>query len=242
MLARLCSSRPRLSKRLDASPPWLRRYGANPSPIFLPNGSIAVVQTSFGYNPLLGFTGALRVAFAQSWNSSYREGLHLPFAPCHFCPTPPCLTCADCGSGVIGGKTYSGCGNLEDPVIWYDASARRYKLLAHSFMQGADPEAQLVGAYAESQTADLFGPWNFDLHAGAYGLSAPMVDGGTLTFSRRERPHVILNHDGSLRSLINAVQLRSGRSLTFVQKVNASAQILKADASNKVFAGAWQGS
>ena len=197
-------------------------YGSNPAPVFLPNGSVAVVQTSFGYNPALGFTGALRVAFAETWNSSYRNDLHLPFAPCHFCTSPPCLTCADCGTGVVNGKTFSGCGNLEDPVIWFDKHAQRFKLLAHSFMAHGDPE-DLVGAYAESQTADLFGPWRFDLHAdAAYGMSAEMADGSTITFARRERPKVFLEKNGSLRSVSNGVLLSSGKSFTFVQRINHS--------------------
>ena len=196
-------------------------YGSNPAPIFLPNGSIVVVQTSFGYNPSRNFSGALRVAFAQTWNSSYRNDLHLPFAPCHFCTSPPCKTCADCGSGVIKGKTYSGCGNLEDPTIWFDHSAQKYKLLAHSFMDGSDPEAQAVGAYAESKTADIFGEWSFDLHNGAYGMSATLENGSTIMFSRRERPHVFLNKDGSVRSLTNGVQLKDGRAFTFVQRVKS---------------------
>ena len=55
-------------------------------------------------------------------------------------------------------------GNLEDPVIWFDQTAQRYKLLAHSFDGGGD-SGDRVGAYAQSKTADLFGPWDFDLHA-----------------------------------------------------------------------------
>ena len=109
-------------------------------------------------------------------------------------------------------------------MIWFDPQQQRFKLLAHSFEKGSDPEAQLVGAYAESRTADLFGEWDFDLHAGAYSLNARMEDGSLLSFARRERPKVVLNADGSLHSLINAVQLRppSGRTLTFVQRVNST--------------------
>eukprot|EP01047_Picozoa_sp_COSAG01_P072453 COSAG01_NODE_11525_length_1914_cov_10.157576_1_plen_108_part_00 len=106
--------------------------------------------------------------------------------------------------------------------MWWDTGTRTYKLLAHSFQQGSDPQAQLVGAYAESQTSDFFGAWDFDLHAGAYGLSAEMEDGSTLTFRRRERPKVFLNKDGSLHSVSNAVLLPSGRSCTFVQRVNST--------------------
>lgn len=96
---------------------------ANPAPIFLPNGSVVVVQTSFGdCNGKLPcpFGGGLRVAYADHWKGPYRATADLPFAPCHFCHKDECKTCQDCGSGTINGKVYSGCANFEDPVIWFE--------------------------------------------------------------------------------------------------------------------------
>ena len=45
--------------------------GANPSPVFLPNGSVVVVGTGFG--------GPLQVAYADTWKGPYREVSDLPF-------------------------------------------------------------------------------------------------------------------------------------------------------------------
>ena len=45
--------------------------GANPSPVFLSNGSVVVVGTGFG--------GPLQVAYADTWKGPYREVSDLPF-------------------------------------------------------------------------------------------------------------------------------------------------------------------
>lgn len=47
-------------------------YAANPSPLFLPNGSVVVVGTGFG--------GPLHVAFAETWRGPYRSLAPLPFS------------------------------------------------------------------------------------------------------------------------------------------------------------------
>lgn len=48
----------------------------------------------------------------------------------------------------------------EDPTVWWDAKARRYRLLMHQFDCRAERAWGAVGGYAQSRTADFFGAWD----------------------------------------------------------------------------------
>ena len=110
--------------------------------------------------------------------------------------------------------------NYEDPTIWFDSKAQKYKLLFHQYAGCTD--GSTVGGYAESATADFFGNWIYDYSFTGYSMNAvPFVDGSNISFHRRERPKVYLEN-GVAKYLYNGVSPPGAGNnvFTFVQEID----------------------
>lgn len=187
--------------------PW----ASNPAPLFLPNGTVVVIGTGFG--------DSLSVAVADSWRGPYR-----PWVGCAGLPEKPPdwdganVTRDGCMPFVAsGGDACPGAGlNYEDPVVWFDSKARRYKLLMHQYGCGGAPE----GGYAESATDDFFGAWKYSFGLAGYSSATRFQDGSVVPL-RRERPKVYLD-DGEAKYLYNGASTPTGQVFTFVQEIASS--------------------
>ena len=110
--------------------------------------------------------------------------------------------------------------NYEDPTIWFDRKAQKYKLLFHQYAGCTD--GATVGGYAESATADFFGDWSYDYSLTGYSMNdVPFVDGSNISFHRRERPKVYLEN-GVAKYLYNGVSPPGAGNnvFTFVQEID----------------------
>jgi hypothetical protein len=187
--------------------PW----ASNPAPLFLPNGTVVVVGTGFG--------DSLSVAVADSWKGPYRPWIGCAGLPEH----KPDWGGANVTRDGCMPFVATGCPglNYEDPVVWFDARARKYKLLMHQYgcnrWKGQEPD----GGYAESVTDDFFGVWNYSFALAGYKSTTMLQDGTTVNL-RRERPKVFLV-DGEAKWLYNGAQApNSDQVFTFVQEIASS--------------------
>lgn len=109
--------------------------------------------------------------------------------------------------------------NYEDPTVWFDSKAKKYKLLMHQY----DTPETAVGGYAESATDDFFGAWHYDYSVAGYNNTISLEDGSHVQAHRRERPKVFLV-DGQAKFLYNGVELDNSAScFTLVQEIIAAA-------------------
>lgn len=151
--------------------------GTNPSPFVLPNGTVVVASHN---------NCGLTLSVAANWTGPYSN--------------PVC---------VVPYAQYPSVSNFtfEDPFLWFDNASDSWKVLLHSYNK-SNPHVQFgVGGYAESMTADPWGPWTLqDPSTPAYTTAVQFVDGTNETFSRRERPKVVFDSTtGKAIALITAV-------------------------------------
>lgn len=151
--------------------------GTNPSPFVLPNGTVVVASHN---------NCGLTLSAAANWTGPYSD--------------PIC---------VVPYNQYPAISNytFEDPFLWFDSSSQTWKVLLHSYNK-TDPHTQFaVGGYAESMSADPYGPWTLqDPSTPAYTTAVQFADGSQETFSRRERPKLVFDATtGKPSALISAV-------------------------------------
>ena len=86
---------------------------------------------------------------------------------------------------------------FEDPFLFFDRHAQRWRCLVHQYNR-KDPGHQiLVGGAAVSLTPDLLGPWQLQSHTTpAYTVYVNDTKGGREQFARRERPKLLLDANG----------------------------------------------
>ena len=89
--------------------------------------------------------------------------------------------------------------NVEDPALWIDAKGRLHALF-HS-MEPSTRDVAYCGVHAFSEAGGAWtsGGW-------AFGATVNFTDGTSFTFSRRERPHLLFNGDGTPRALSSGAQ------------------------------------
>lgn len=166
----------------------------NPSPLVFPNGTTWVMFRS--WNPPGNTTTPIGIARSDSatWNTTYT----LPTAP------------------VPQGYTNSTAPiyvPLEDPFMWFDTESGTYHALFHN-MGGCGE----VGCHAFSE--DGFS-W-FMARTCPYTSLVQFQDGSSITYARRERPHLVFNKLGQPAFLSNGVQetWENDHSYTLVQSIN----------------------
>ena len=79
-----------------------------------------------------------------------------------------------------------------------------------------------VGGFAQSQTADFWGIWDYDFWAPAYGLYAQLSNGTNYCLESRERPKlVVVGNRSFLTNSACPTQMGPGDSgcFTFLQEV-----------------------
>lgn len=101
--------------------------------------------------------------------------------------------------GTPEGPALPDNGNVEDPFVWIDRRGRFHAVLHN--MEPSTQEVGYCGVHAFSEAGDVWtaGGW-------AFGATVNYTDGSSFTLTRRERPHLLFNEDGSLRALSNGVQ------------------------------------
>ncbi len=88
-------------------------------------------------------------------------------------------------------------GLAEDPFVWWQPATASFHALFHSLGACAD-----VGCHAFSRDGDA---WTLS-PTPAYGFNVAFADGSNTTFSRRERPQLVLDPaTGAATHLINGV-------------------------------------
>jgi hypothetical protein len=152
-----------------------RDHGTNPTPVVLPNGTVVV-----GSHDSEGFY----VQVAPSWRGPYTR------IPGHLFT----FESDDRSAGYV----------FEDPFLFFDKAARRWRCLMHEYTLAGG--GHHLGGAAVSLTPDLLGPWQLQNHSTpAYTLQANDTAGNTETFSRRERPKLLLDAQGQPEVLFTAV-------------------------------------
>lgn len=122
---------------------------------------------------------------------------------------------------IMGGGTFSNqlyAHPCEDPFAWYDAAAKRYRMLLHTFRMGmvcgagtaapcgggaALKGGEPTGAFATSAGDDPFDGWRYIEDHLAYNWSIPTASaaaggGSSYTLRRRERPFLLFDDDGKV--------------------------------------------
>ena len=121
--------------------------------------------------------------------------------------------------GVPEGPQLPDDSNVEDPMVWIDAKGRLHAVFHNMEPNTGEVAYCGVHAFSESGEAWTSGGW-------AFGANVNFTDGSSFTFSRRERPHLLFNGDGSLRALSNGVQYGGGGQgdgiFTLVQPILAA--------------------
>jgi len=84
--------------------------------------------------------------------------------------------------------------NLEDPFLWFDKAAQKWRILGHMY-NATDHKVQInVGFTAWSANASITSAWTSQAYTAPVFLTAVgMSDGSTLRLSRRERPKLLLD-------------------------------------------------
>ncbi len=87
---------------------------------------------------------------------------------------------------------------LEDIFVWFDASRRRWRWMAHQKLKGAGGRGLHqcnyfpgVGGFAQSDSEDLWGNWTYDFWAPAFGLNVKLSNGSDYCLTSRERPKLL---------------------------------------------------
>ena len=98
-----------------------------------------------------------------------------------------------CLQGPLDGTDFV----FEDPFLFFDEQAQRWRCLVHQYNRN-DPSHQiLVGGAAVSLTPDLLGPWHLQRHSTpAYTVYVNDTEGGREQLSRRERPKLLMDASG----------------------------------------------
>jgi hypothetical protein len=166
----------------------------NPSPLVFPNGTTWVMFRS--WNPPGNTTTPIGIARSSgaSWNSTYE----LPASP------------VPVGFPNATEPVYVP---LEDPFMWLDAESGTFHALFHNMGGCRD-----VGCHAFS--ADGLA-W-FLATSDPYTTTVDFQGGTSITYARRERPHLVLNKKGQPAFLSNGVQetWANDHSYTLVQPLN----------------------
>lgn len=96
---------------------------------------------------------------------------------------------------VNGGARLPGNDNVEDPAVWL--GPRGFHALFHA-MDGR-PAYCGAHAFSEDGVAWTSSGW-------AYGNAVNFTDGGSFAFSRRERPHPVIDANGTLLGISTGAQ------------------------------------
>jgi len=110
---------------------------------------------------------------------------------------------------------------IEDPFLWFDTRSQKWMVLLHQY-NATDTKNQIrVGGYAESATSDIWGAWTLqDNKTPAFNVTVHFLDGTTIDYTRRERPKLLLNKDGSPAVLYNGVCFVNSKCYTIAQIVS----------------------
>lgn len=82
----------------------------------------------------------------------------------------------------------------EDPFLWFDAGAQRWRMLTHQYNTSDTKDQFRLGGFAQSATADIFSPWAVQPNEQpAYTAVVNYTDGSSAVLSRRERPKLLFN-------------------------------------------------
>lgn len=139
--------------------------GTNPSPWVLPNGTVVVASHD---------NGGLSISTAPHWSGPYTPARDvLPYD---------------------SSKNWT----FEDPFLWYSCAADnvtdcKWRVLLHQYQTNDTHHQFAVGGYAETAGPDVFGPWTLQSESTpVYTVAVSFSDGSNVTYSRRERPKVLM--------------------------------------------------
>jgi hypothetical protein len=113
-----------------------------------------------------------------------------------------------------------GVYNIEDPFLWFDSKAQKWKVLLHQY-NATDTKNQVrVGGYAESATSDIYGAWTLQSNeTPAYNITVHFTDSTTINYTRRERPKLLFNPDGTPSILYNGVCYQNSDCYTIAEQI-----------------------
>jgi hypothetical protein len=113
---------------------------------------------------------------------------------------------------IIGPAPYT----VEDPFLYADKRGN-FHALFHGGPQGGTYKA--VGAHAFSKDGIT---WSFSKNA-AYTTTITLADGSEHTFSRRERPHLLMDDTGTITHLYTSLWIGPhDKTATFAQAVGTA--------------------
>jgi hypothetical protein len=177
---------------------------SNPSPLLLPNGSVALVFASLPCSgPNYGkFGTSLGLAVAPHWNGSYVAS-----------PTPIWLKKGAAWPEPVA----NGVGNCEDPFLFTD-SRGNYHIVSHSQGQlNICGGGEVPGNYCAIHffATSMLGPWRYSLTPVYTGTTNVTSDGVTKPAQMigRQRPQIVFGEgaNGSTpRFLLNAGNFAGG--------------------------------
>jgi hypothetical protein len=165
-------------------------HGTNPTPWVLKNGTMVV-----GAHDGTGFY----IESAPSWRGPYDR-------------VPGYLFVFE---GTAGSTDFV----FEDPFLFFDAAAQRWRCIVHQYNRLNTHHQVSVGGAAVSLTPDLLGPWELQDHmTPMYTVRVNDTSGGSEAFARRERPKILLDAHGKPEVLYTAVCPASGLCYTHAQR------------------------
>jgi hypothetical protein len=169
----------------------------NPAPVALPDGRVRVMaHTGFSgyFNELVGWSGEV-VIEAPSWEGPYR---------------------------LVSSRDVTNCTHCEeDPFMWQDHRGNWHVIYHRMFDNGTDcngyPDGGPGGVPPAKPCKAPEGRWSMGHSFSPDGLvwssisrcantTAQLLGGGSITFTSRERPKLVMGDDGRPAFLSNAVQ------------------------------------
>jgi hypothetical protein len=161
--------------------------GTNPSPFFLPNGTVYVASHD---------NCGLSISVAPSWRG--------PFAPA------ACVMPYD----AYGPNTTL---TFEDPFLWYDAPANTWRVLLHQYDKANSHVQGPVGGYGQCVGEDpLACAWTLQPYdTPAFTTNVTFADGTALTMARRERPKLYFNATTGAPAILYTAVCAPGSSQCF---------------------------
>jgi hypothetical protein len=126
---------------------------------------------------------------------------------------------------VVRYSAYHTNYTFEDPFLWYDSVASKWRVLLHQYNMSDTHDQVRVGGYAESAGPDPYGPWTLQPDAyPVYNTTVQYTDGTAQTFSRRERPKILFNATTGLPAYLytGVCPLNSENCFTLGQPIGGS--------------------
>jgi len=113
-----------------------------------------------------------------------------------------------------------GVYDIEDPFLWFDVGSQKWKVLLHQY-NATDTKHQVrVGGYAESATSNIWGAWTLQPNEmPAFNVTVHFQDNTVIDYTRRERPKLLLNKDGSPAVLYTGVCHENDKCYTLAQTI-----------------------